>query len=446
MPQRRKSVFPWPSSIFHGWWIVAATFTMAFIYSGFYFYDFTLFVTPIMTDIPEVGAAIEPAFLVAGITGALLSPLLGGFFDRRGPKLVVGGGLLLGAAGFAIMGVMTQPWHVYVGLTFASLGPIVIWAGGIPAVVNWFSRLQGRALGMTMVGLGLGGILTRPSLLVMETIGWRDSFLVMAAVILVILLPLVLVLRRRPEDYGMRPDGAPPDEEEPRAAAVFQAPVVYGLTFTQILRAPTFWMLAGLLFLAFWPIGALQVHQSPYMESVGYSRQAAADAVGAMAVITIVGRLGGGWLADLTDPRRATVLALTLQAVGIAAFAISRPETPYPLILFLLAFAPGFGGITVLQSALLATYFGRRSFGAAQGVLWTVTSVAFSLSPLVARQSEVFLGGMQQGFLMFAAFSVASAILVYMLLPRPGIVRVRADAPVQEPVAAPSAGRHGEDR
>ncbi len=438
-------MFPWGSSVFYGWWIVAATFTMAFIYSGFYFYDFTLFVTPIKEEIPDVGAAIEPAFLVAGITGALLSPLLGGFFDKKGPKLVVGGGLILGAAGFAIMGMMSEPWHVFVGLTFASMGPIVIWAGGIPAVVNWFVRLRGRALGMTMVGLGLGGALTRPSLIVMEEIGWRNTFLVMAAIILVLLVPLVLVLRRTPEDYGMRPDG---DETagSPAVRAAAQAPAAYGLTFTQILRAPTFWMLSGLLFLAFWPIGALQVHQSPYMESVGYSRQTTADVVGAMAVITIVGRLGGGWLADVMDPRRAMVLTLLLQGVGIAAFAISRPDAAGYLILFLITFAPGFGGITVLQSALLATYFGRRSFGAAQGVLWTVTSIAFSLSPLVVTLSERILGSMEHGFLMFAAFSIASAILVFLVLPKPGIVRVRGQTPLSPTQAATAAGVEPEPR
>ena len=138
-----------------------------------------------------MGAAIEPAFIVATVLGAVVSPLLGGFFDRSGPKPVVGGGMLLGAAGFAIMGVMTEPWHLYIGLTLAGLGPIVFFAGGVSAVVNWFDRMRGRAVGITVVGLGAGGILTRPSLYVMEAIGWRDSFLLMAAIITSSLLRLL---------------------------------------------------------------------------------------------------------------------------------------------------------------------------------------------------------------------------------------------------------------
>ena len=440
MQQRRTFRLPTPSSIYYGWWIVIAAFIIAFVYSGFFFYDFTLFVTPIREDIPDVGAAIEPAFIVATIVGAALSPVLGGFFDRRGPKLVVGGGMLLGAAGFAIMGLMSEPWHLYIGLTLAGLGPIVFFAGGVSAVVNWFNRFRGRALGITVVGLGAGGVLTRPTLLVMEEIGWRNSFLVMAVVVLVLLLPLAFVLRRTPEDHGMRPDG---DEAgNPADGAAVEAPIAYGLTLTQILRAPTFWMMTLLMFLSFWPIGALQIHQSPFMESVGYSRLAAADAVGAMALVTIVGRIGGGWLADVIDPRRATVFALLLQAVGIAAFALIKPEANWYLILFFVTFAPGFGAVIVLQPALLATYFGRRAFGAAQGVLWAVTATAVSLSPIVARFFDENLGGMQNGFFVFAGLSITAMILVYIVLPIPGIVRVRGQSP--PPSTRAAAARSGE--
>jgi len=415
---------PSPTSVFYGWWIVIAAFMVAFIYSGFFFYDFTLFVTPIRDEIPDVGAAIEAAFIVATVSGAIVSPILGGFFDRWGPKPVVGGGMILGAAGFAIMGVMTEPWHLYIGLTLAGLGPIVFFAGGVSAVVNWFDRMRGRAVGIAVVGLGAGGILTRPSLYVMEAIGWRDSFLLMAAIVIVVLLPMAFVLRRTPEDYGMRPDG---DEvTESSAEGVVQAPILYGLTFTQILRTPTFWFLSMLMFLSFWPIGALQIHQAPFMEEAGYSRLAAADAVGAMALITIVGRVGGGWLADAMDPRRGTVLAALLQGIGIAAFALSRPEANWYLILFFVAFSPGFGAIIVLQPALLATYFGRRAFGAAQGFLWTMVAMAVSVAPYVATLTDEYMGGMQNGFLLFAAFSFLAMILVFVVLPRPGIVRVRS--------------------
>ena len=302
MQRRTGSFFPWPSSIYYGWWIVLAAFIIAFVYSGFFFYDFTLFVTPIREDIPDVGAAIEPAFIVATITGAVLSPILGGFFDKRGPKLVVGGGMLLGSAGFAIMGVMTEPWHLYVGLTLAGLGPIVFFAGGVSSVVNWFNRLRGRAVGITVVGLGAGGILTRPSLYVMETIGWRDSFLVMA------------VVHSRPshaagvcaaaytgglrDAAGRGRGGWRGRRGRSRDAHSLRAAIHPDSSNPHILVS----VHADVpLFLADWLPADPPV--AVYGGHVGYSRFAAADAVGAMALATIVGRIGGGWLADAIDPR-----------------------------------------------------------------------------------------------------------------------------------------------
>lgn len=415
------------SSIFYGWWIVAVAFVMAFIYSGIYFYAFTLFVSPIREDLPSIGDHIAPAFLVTGVVGAILAPVLGGVFDKRGPKMVVGGGMLAGGIGFALLGWMNEVWHLYLGLTLAGIGPIAIWAGAIPAVANWFIRYRGRALGATTAGLGLGGLLTSPSLMLMDAFGWRATFYLMALSVWILLMPLSVILRRRPEDYGLLPDGDPTrassttsqQEESPETEMVEE-----GLTFRQAMRSPVFWMVAGIFSLAFWPIGALQVHQAPYIEEVGFSRSTAATIVGAMAVITIIGRIGGGWLADTFDPRKATMLALLLQAIGIGAFALIAPSVVWLLIVFLFAFAPGFGGITVLQAALLAVYFGRRSYGAIQGVLWTCTSLSFSLAPLVLGWLAALLGDFRPGFGVFAVLSVMGAVLV-LILPRPRLVSTK---------------------
>ena len=413
--------------VFYGWWIVAATVTLAFFYSGFFFYAFTLFVTPIREELPSVADQITPAFFLGGILGAILAPGLGAFFDRRGPKLVVGGGMVAGGLGFFLLSVMNEPWHMYVALPLAGLGPLAIWQGAIPAVANWFIRLRGRALGLTMVGLGIGGFLTRPALILMGEDGedWRSAFLVMALVVWLLLLPLALVLRRRPEDHGLLPDGASVEDEAPGEDSVIAGSGEEGSSFMEAMKSPVFWAVALVFSLAFWPIGGLQIHMAPFMEEEGFSRTAAADAVAAMAIVTVVGRLGGGWLADIFDQRRVTILALTLQAIGTAAFALILPggfvRGFFLLGVFFLTFAPGFGGITVLQPALVGSYFGRMSFGAIQGVLWTVTSLSFSVAPLILGILREVFNGHRPGLLMFAALSVFGAIAV-LLLPRPALI------------------------
>jgi MFS family permease len=419
-PQTNSPVAPRPFlGVFYGWWIVAATVTMAFIYSGFFFYSFTLFISPISDELPAVSDHVNRAFLLGGAIGAALAPFLGGFFDRRGPRLVVGGGMVAGGAGFFFLSVMTEPWHLYIALPLVGIGPVALWQGAIPAVANWFLRLRGRALGLTMVGLGLGGFLTRPSLLLMEETSWQTAFQVMAVVIWVLLVPLALVLRRRPEDHGFLPDGDTQESTDPVDETGEE-----GVTFKEAMKSPVFWTIALAFSFAFWPIGGLQIHMAPYMEDIGYSRTTAADAVGAMAIVTVVGRLGGGWLADIIDQRKATMLALALQAIGTASFAFVLPDGIsgfFLLGMFFITFAPGFGGITVLQPALLGTYFGRKSFGAIQGVLWAVTSLSFSVAPLVLGALESVFDGYRTGLGIFAGLSVLGAVTV-LLLPRPTLI------------------------
>ncbi len=413
--------------VFYGWWIVAATVTMAFFYSGFFFYAFTLFITPIREELPSVADQITPAFFLGGILGAILAPGLGAFFDRRGPKLVVGGGMVAGGLGFFLLSVVSEPWHMYIALPLAGLGPVAIWQGAIPAVANWFVWLRGRALGLTMVGLGIGGFLTRPALMVMGDDGenWRTAFLVMALVVWLVLLPLTFVLRRRPEDHGLLPDGALTGSGLPLEGTDPHAAEGEGASFTEAMKSPVFWIVALVFSFAFWPIGGLQIHMAPFMEDEGFSRTAAADAVAAMAIVTVVGRLGGGWLADIFDQRRVTILALTLQAIGTAAFAFILPggfiRAFFLLGVFFLTFAPGFGGITVLQPALVGSYFGRKAFGAIQGVLWTVTSLSFSVAPLILGILEGAFNGYRPGLLIFAVLSVLGAVAV-LLLPRPALI------------------------
>ncbi|MBI4236284.1 MAG: MFS transporter, partial [Chloroflexi bacterium] len=378
------------AGVFYGWWIVLATMLLAVYYSGALFYSFTLLIVPIREDLGWGQAIISSGFLVQGILGAALAPGLGLLFDRVGPKPVVVGGMLAGGLGFLIVSRMTEPWHYYLGFALVGVGPIALWGGAIPAVANWFVRRRGFAIGLTGLGFSLGGLMAPISVVLIAAVGWRGTLFLMGLGVWLLLVPLALVLRRRPEDQGLWPDNAPPD---PRVAPQRQPGAQEGLAVGRALRSPVFWMLVLTFSLAFWPMGGVQVHTGPYLEGVGLSRPLIAGVVTAMALVTVVGRLGGGWLADTTDARRATALALGLQAAGTAVFALVTAQRAWLLVPFLMAFAPGFGGMTVLQPALQGLYFGRRAFGAIQGAMWTITSLSFSVAPLALGELSERLGG-----------------------------------------------------
>ena len=409
--------------VFYGWWIVAATVLMIFYYLGTVFYSFTLLVTPITEDLGWSTSVISQGFLASGLAGALLAPAFGAAFDRLGPKPVVAAGLVVGAIGFLLMSQMSVPWHFAAAMTLGGVGPIAIYNGAVPAVANWFVRMRGRALGLTIVGEGFGGFMAPVMLGLVNVMGWRNALTVVAAGIVLLLLPLVLVLRRRPEDYRQLPDGAARDPfDEQDAAGAAQD--IEGLTLPQALRTPAFWVLASVFSLGFLPIGATTVHLSPFLEGAGVSRGIVATALTFMAVGVISGQLTGGWLVDRTDARRVAVAALALQAAGMTALSQTTGGAPWLLALFVAGLAPGFGGVTVLWPALLGIYFGRRSFGSIQGVLWTITATVFAAAPLTLGWLADELGGYPLAILIYGLLSGSGAIVCFRL-PRPALLVAR---------------------
>ncbi len=415
MPQRPR--------VFYGWWIVGATVLMIFYYLGTVFYSFTLLVTPITEDLGWSTTAISQGFLVSGLVGALLAPAFGALFDRFGPKLIVAVGLAVGACGFLLMSRMSAPWHFSVAMTLAGVGPIAIYNGAVPAVANWFVRMRGRALGITIVGEGFGGFIAPVMLALVTLFGWRGALTVVAAGIVCLLLPLAFVLRRRPEDYRQLPDGAVRDPfDEPDFPIHTPSPDdIEGLTLSQAIRTRAFWGLAFVFSLGFLPIGGTTVHLSPFLEGVDVGRGVVTVVLTFMAMGAISGQLGGGWLVDKIDARRVAAVALGLQAVGMAALSQTTGEAPWLLALFVAGLAPGFGGVTVLWPALLAIYFGRRSFGGIQGVLWTITASVFATAPLTLGWLADELGGYPSAILIYGLLSGVGAVACFRL-PRPGLL------------------------
>jgi MFS family permease len=392
---------------------------MIFYYMGTVFYSFTLLVTPITDDLGWSIAVISQGFLIAGLISAALAPVFGTAFDRFGPKPVVAGGLVVGAIGFFLIGRMESTWHFYVTWTLAGIGPIAIYNGAVPAVANWFVRMRGRALGLTIIGEGLGGFVAPVMLILVNLIGWRGAVTVVAAGIIVFLLPLVAVLRRRPEDHGQLPDGAahdPRDEDLPEASGALE---IEGLTLQEALRTKSFWGLAFVFSLGFLPIGGTTIHLSPFLEGGDVNRGMIATVLTFMAVGAISGQLGGGWLVDRIDPRRVAAAALGLQAFGMAALSQVTGDGQWLLILFVVGLAPGFGGVTVLWPALLGIYFGRRSFGSIQGILWTITAAVFATAPLTLGWLSDVLDGYPFAILIYGALSGIGAIACFRL-PKPG--------------------------
>ena len=201
---------------FYGWIIVAVTFiTMGIGVNART--SFSLFFAPIVDEFGWERGITAGAFSFGFLVSAILSPLMGRLMDRTGPRTVMELGVVLMAAGLLLAPLTTQPWHLYATIgCLVGAGSICLgYSGQSLFLPNWFVKKRGLAVGLAFAGVGVGSIILLPWVqFLIDKGGWRSACWTLGILVLVVLLPLNLLLRKRPEDVGELPDG----EAAPTAA------------------------------------------------------------------------------------------------------------------------------------------------------------------------------------------------------------------------------------
>ena len=401
--------------LFYGWIVVVASGIVVAVGSGCYFYGLGAFFVPLTQEFGWSRTLTSTAYSLDRVLVCVFSALAGFAFDRVGPRKMMTAGVALLGAGFALLSTV-QAFPLFlaaVALMSAgfSLGFALI---AMATVANWFVRKRTLALGLLMAGGGLSGVLVPVMVGLIESQGWRTAALAVAVGLWIIGLPLAQFVRHRPEEMGLRPDGDPPETTPIRTMRT--TPATPGrpapeaterdLTVAQAMRTRTFWMLALAGALISIAQTALNVHIIPHLTDVGIPTTVAASAVAAMTLVSIAGRLGFGWLGDRIPKRYVLALTYSLQFAGLVVFA--NIAATWQLALFLAFYAPGYGGSIPVRPSLQGEYFGRRYFGAIQGVIVLGGALGNLVGPVFAGWMYDTLGNYQQAFWLMALVAAAA--------------------------------------
>src|SRR5947208_12491848 len=194
---------------FYGWVMVAVTFvTMAIGVNART--SFSLLFPPIIGEFGWERGVTAGAFSFGFLVSGALSPLIGRMMDRHGPRAVMELGVILMAGGLLLAPLTSQPWHLYltIGVLVGGGSVCLGYSGQSLFLPNWFVRRRGLAMGIAFAGVGVGSIILLPCVQTMiEQTGWRTACSAMGILVLVVLAPINLLLRKRPEDIGFEPDG-----------------------------------------------------------------------------------------------------------------------------------------------------------------------------------------------------------------------------------------------
>ena len=401
---------------FYGYWVVLAAFLCNGITFGCGFYAFSLFVTPLQEELGWGRGDVMAGFTIFFLTTGFAAPQTGRLVDRYGARVVMSAGAVVSGVGFMVLFSMSALWQYYLGYAIIGLG--MAGTGQIPTstvVSNWFHKRRGAAVGVTASGIGVGGLVLSPVLgaLLLPTLGWSQSFLVLGILCWVVTIPLaVLVIRTRPEEKGLEPYGATVGSDTQRdGKAVFRT----GVSLKAAAGTMTFWLIV-LTFLVSHvaQVGTIQ-NQVPFLEDAGFPVAVSAGALGAVGVFSAFTKFGFGWLCDRIQAKNALAIGLTLQVISILVLMNTGAGSPEWMAWFY-AFTMGLGIGSWLptMSMLVSGYFGLRSYGFIFGAITIPYAVGSAIGPLVAGRLYDSLGSYDQVFHLFLALFVLSIVTILL--------------------------------
>jgi len=412
--------------VFYGWWVVSASAAIIFLTGGTFYYGFSALVKPLQDQFGWSRALISGAFSLRTQSGGVASPIVGYLVDRVGSRRLLLTGTVLVGAGFIFLSRVESVWAFYAAVMVIAVGMSA--TGGPVAMTtaaHWFERQRGRAMALLTAGAGASGVMVVVLATLISAFGWREALLIIGIAQWAVCIPLALLVRHRPEEMGLLPDGEPPRPPAevgrvtapPEADAVADGPLRIqdsGMTIGQALRTRTFWLLALAMSLAGFGSTAIIVHQVVYVtEATGLSDGEAAVVAMLMPVVSLAGRLGFGWLADYREKRQVLAASYTLLGLGILLLAAA--QEPWQLVFFLVVFSPGWGGSIAVQPAFQAESFGLRAFGAIQGLAFTVSTLGSVAGPIFAGWVHDSTDTYRHAFVVLALASLAAAPAILMV-------------------------------
>jgi MFS family permease len=409
--------------IYYGWYIVAATNIICMIGFGTWLYCFGVFFKPMSQDFGWTRAETAFAYSFRGIQGGVAGPVVGWAADKYGSRIVIFCGALIAGFGFVMMYFINSLWGFYIiyGILLSVGMSAMLYIPAMTAIANWFIRMRSRALSLLAVGAAIGGFVCAPAAtFLINRYSWRISFVIIGVAIWIIALPLSLIIKRKPEDIGLLPDGGPPpvlaDVQKKNAKKAKPAAPERDWTLKEAMTSKTYWLLAFAFFLAAMTHATVTTHSVNALTDAGVSDMKAATIFGTAILFSIVGRLTFGWLGDFFNKRYLYMITYSIEAAGVLVLMNSQ-FTNATLFLFIALFGIGFGGTIPLNPAIRGEYFGRAAFGKIQGFMAPVTMLgSVAGPPLVGHLFDV-QNTYKTGFFIIALLQFLAALTILFARP-----------------------------
>ena len=377
-----------------------------------------VFQRPIQDDLGWTSTSISIGFAIGSGMGGIGSIWVGRILDNRGSRgvTVISGAIIVGC--MIGLASMTQVWHFW-GLFGLARGTAAAGAqlATMVALASWFVKKRGRIVGLLGVGQRVGQVIMPiPILAIIVTLGWREAWLALAGfAFLAIVIPSAIYMRRRPEDYGLMPDGQHAVENLP-TNSVSESAGEELWTLAEAKRTKTLWALIIGQAAVILAVNATNLHITASFIDNGLTQSAAVTATTIYLAVAALSVFGWGLVMEHVHTRLLAVISVALYFVSMI-LAIAA-NSFLIAVFFSLAYGSALGVWTVVSRMLFANYFGRKSFGTIRGFAAPIMSGVSMIGPIFAGLIRDFTNDYDFAFWVFSlvfvialiAFSVAKPV------------------------------------
>jgi sugar phosphate permease len=406
------------SRIYFGWWVLLGLFLVYASSNGILLFTLPLFYPELINEFGWNEAEVTRPAAIFFIAAAVLHPFGGALLDRYSPRLLMllGYGVIALALGFyPFINSLGQllAINIVFGLGFGLAGLVA----NMLVLTRWFVRYRGVAVGLLLMGASFGGAVF--PLIVRQTLvesGWREAVALLAVIGgTLMIVPLIFIVRNRPQDFGLNPDGATGPAATSRATAS-KSELASGPNLRAALKSPIFYLLAfTTATLWFCIVGVLQ-HQAIYLgQDLGVDKTDIPLIFSAFFWAGIVGKAGFGYLSDRLNKVQVMLGSIINLAVGLIILRTINADSTVMIFIYAVIYGMGAGGAFAMIQLVIAEYFAGQAYGKILGIFTFVDTMAGALGTQVIGSLRVALDSYIPALNLMIMICAIAAVCVIVL-------------------------------
>ena len=396
--------------LFYGYIVAAAAVSIMTIVWGAN-RTFGVFLEPMLDEFGWTRAGISGAFTLCMVVMGLVAIVAGRLTDKIGPRpVLLTCGFFLGL-GYILISWVSAIWQLYLFYgVIIGIGMSGTFAPLLSLVARWFVRRRALMSGVLVAGPAFG-IVVMPlvSSLLISAYGWRNSYVILGGIVLVIVVSAALFLKRDPGGMGLVPYGA--DESSNNGLNTADE----GFSFQETVRTKQFWMLGLMFFCSLFIMNVVVVHIVIHAVGLGIPATTAASILSVAAGVSIPGRIIMGIIADRMGNRPSLAVCYIMGLVAFILLLVAREL--WMLYLFAVIFGLGWWASSAVMVPLTAELFGLKSHGTIVACVNLITAVGGAAGPVLVGHIFDVTGSYQQAFLMCIAVTIIAITTIIFMKP-----------------------------